>query len=230
MNRSHVRCPTADRRRVTKPPLLTSPSYLLHFCSSPFHARIPRDAAPSRRDTDHWEFAKGRGHLFATRMSFIVQIFSLLYSYRYIVTLRNIDCDGGHYYVAVPLLYFLIFLLNKCDDAENINICLSLLHRCRSSASQFPPLSCQLVLSHLIFSRYSGNQFNCELHKSADDRTNDRNKSNSQNSDLTFNKWTAHARSRHLDCPIRIDPRGLVTVFRIILMGFLRRAICEAHY
>lgn len=98
----------------------------LHFCSSPFHARFSRDTAPSRRDVDHWEFAKGRGHLSATRMSFIVQIFSLLYSYRYIVTLRNVDCDGGHLCVAVPLLYFLIFLLNKCEHAESINMCVSL--------------------------------------------------------------------------------------------------------
>lgn len=106
----------------------------LHFCSFPFHARFSRDTAPSRRDVDHWEFAKGRGHLSATRMSFIVQIFSLLYSYRYIVTLRNVDCDGDHLCVAVSLLYFLIFLLNKCEHAENINMCVFTLYTspCRS--------------------------------------------------------------------------------------------------
>lgn len=62
------------------------------------------------------------GHLSATRMSFIVQIFSLLYSYRYIVTLRNADCGGDRY--ASPRYYctFLIFLLNKCEHAESIDI------------------------------------------------------------------------------------------------------------
>lgn len=100
----------------------------LHFCSSPFHARFSRDTAPPRRDVDHWEFAKGRGHLSATRMSFIVQIFSLLYSYRYIIMLRNVDCDGGHLCVAVPLLYFLIFLLNKCEHAESIYMCFYTIH------------------------------------------------------------------------------------------------------
>jgi len=106
-----------------KPPLQHARLTRLHFCSSPFHARFSCDTAPSRRDVDHWEFAKGRGHLSATRMSFIVQIFSLLYSYRYIITLRNVDCDGGHLCVAVSLLYFLIFLLNKCEHAESINMC-----------------------------------------------------------------------------------------------------------
>lgn len=49
-----------------------------------------------------------------------------------------------------------------------------------------------------------------------------------KDADLIFGKWIARKRSRR---PIRIDPRGdPVTVFRIILMGFLRRAICEAHY
>lgn len=147
--------PLPDRRSTARheaaaayePELLTT---LLFFSLS--HARISRDAAPSRRDIDHWEFAKGRGHLFATRMSFIVQIFSLLYSYRYIVTLRNIDCDGGHYYVAVPLLYFLIFLLNKCDDAENINMRLILLlHHAALPRPNSPPLFRPfLVLSHLF--------------------------------------------------------------------------------
>lgn len=53
-------------------------------------------------------------------MSFIVQIFSLLYTYRYIVTLCNVDCGGGHY-CASPYHYctFLMFLLNKCEHAEN---------------------------------------------------------------------------------------------------------------
>lgn len=128
-NRSRVRCPTAGRRSALKAAASTRARLTrLHFCSFPFHARFSRDTAPPRRDVDHWEFAKGRGHLSATRMSFIVQIFSLLYSYRYIVTLRNVDCDGDHLCVAVSLLYFLIFLLNKCEHAESINMCVFTLY------------------------------------------------------------------------------------------------------
>lgn len=69
-----------------------------------------------RHSVDHWEFAKGRGHLFATRMSFIVQIFSLLYSYRYIVTLCNVDCGGvimcRRTIIVLDLLFFLFYWIN----------------------------------------------------------------------------------------------------------------------
>lgn len=145
-NRSRVRCPTAGRRSALKAAASTRARLTrLHFCSFPFHARFSRDTAPTRRDVDHWEFAKGRGHLSATRMSFIVQIFSLLYSYRYIVTLRNVDCDGDHLCVAVSLLYFLIFLLNKCEHAESINMCVFTLYV--TIAAPFPgPTSRHLTL------------------------------------------------------------------------------------
>lgn len=76
------------------------------------------DTAPTRRDVGQWGYAKGRGHLSATRMSFIVQIFSLLYSYWYIVTLRNVDRDGGRYAPPYHYCTFWFFLLNKCEHAE----------------------------------------------------------------------------------------------------------------
>jgi len=79
-------------------------------------------------------------------MSFIVQIFSLLYSYRYIVTLRSVDCDGDYLCVAVSLLYFLIFLLNKCEHAESINMCVCL-YIIRHRVIPFPrPTPCHLML------------------------------------------------------------------------------------
>jgi hypothetical protein len=59
----------------------------------------------------------GRGHLSATRMSFIVQIFSLLYSYNIVNVTTSIITSVAS---VIVLLLYLIFLLNKCEHAESI--------------------------------------------------------------------------------------------------------------
>lgn len=61
----------------------------------------------------------GQGHLSATRMSFIVQIFSLLYSY---VWYHDDACVKIALIVSVVVsLLYLIFLLNKCEYIETIS-------------------------------------------------------------------------------------------------------------
>lgn len=122
-NRSRVRCPTAGRRSALIAAASTCPTYtfvLLPFTLVSLVTRRLRGATStigsSQRDGDISPLPACLS---------LYRFFSLLYSYRYIVTLRN-GCDGGHLCVAVPLLYFLIFLLNKCEHAESINMCVSL--------------------------------------------------------------------------------------------------------
>lgn len=161
------RPPPADRRGVSKLPLLRQRAWLytytfvlLLFVLVSAVTRRLRGATSTIGSSQ-----RDGGISPLPAMSFIVQIFSLLYTYRYIVTLCNVDCGGGHY-CASPYHYctFLMFLLNKCEHAENtvpeyfLSFCTSYhpFHQPRLLFNQFCHLlrmTCIITNFILIFKR-----------------------------------------------------------------------------